>query len=109
MTVTLGSQAGGEKIMTYDRPFRCMPGGCKCCCYQEMSYFDDQAQLIGKTIEGFYMCVPQFHVVDEQNQGQYTLQMPTCCGGVCVDICAEGLCNCRIPFYLYPHGKPTRG
>jgi len=23
-------------------------------------------------------------------------------GGMCVNICAEGLCNCRIPFYIFP-------
>lgn len=25
---------------------------------------------------------------------------------MCVNICAEGLCNCRIPFYVFP---PTGG
>lgn len=32
--------------------------------------------------------------------------MPTCLGGMVVNVCAEGLCNCRIPFYVFP---PTGG
>jgi len=27
-------------------------------------------------------------------------------GGMCINICAEGLCNCRVPFYVFP---PTGG
>jgi hypothetical protein len=26
-------------------------------------------------------------------------------GGVCVDCMAEGCCNCKIPFYIYPTGS----
>jgi len=109
MTVTLGAQAGGEHIMDYDRPFRFMPAACKCCCYQEMTYADANGQEFGSTVEGFYYCVPQFHILDENKKGAYTMQMPTCCGGVCIDLCAEGCCNCRIPFYLYNHKNATRG
>lgn len=109
MTVTLGSQAGGEKIMAYDRPFRCVPGACKCCCYQEMIYTNQDNQVIGRTIEGYWYCIPQFHIEDEKNQGVFSMQMPTCMGGMCVDCCAEGCCNCRIPFYVYPHGVSERG
>jgi len=109
MTVTMGALPGGEHIMDYDRPFRCMPAACKCCCYQEMTYADADGQEFGSTVEGFYMCVPKFHILDENKKGIYTMQMPTCCGGSCVDLCAEGWCNCRIPFYLYNHEATIRG
>ena len=28
---------------------------------------------------------------------KYELQQPTCCGGLCINFFAEGLCNCKIP------------
>jgi len=59
---------------------------------------------------------------------EYKVQMPSCVGGMCVrqgklpiggdhaetlpiphrrciDCCAEGLCNCKVPFYIYPAGS----
>jgi hypothetical protein len=48
--------------------------------------------------------VPQFDILTETGTKQYAVHQPVCCGGLCVDICAEGLCNCRIPFYVYPPG-----
>ena len=36
---------------------------------------------------------------------KYIVQMPSCMGGVCVDCMAEGCCNCKIPFYIYPTGS----
>ena len=33
---------------------------------------------------------------------EYIVSPPTCVGGMCVDIFAEGLCNCRVPIYVYP-------
>ena len=35
--------------------------------------------------------------------------MPTCCGGMCVNVCAEGCCNLRIPFYIYKADNDTPG
>ena len=31
----------------------------------------------------------------------------TCMGGMCINICAEGLCNCRFPFYVFPPESGT--
>ena len=58
MTVTGGSGAGGPAIMSYDRPFRCMPSPCKCCCFQEMTFKDETGQSIGKVKEDFTWCAP---------------------------------------------------
>jgi len=33
------------------------------------------------------------------------VQMPSCVGGMCIDCCAEGLCNCKVPLYIYPAGS----
>jgi len=111
MTVTGGSGAGGPAIMSYDRPFRCMPSPCKCCCFQEMTFKDETGQSIGKVKEDFTWCVPHFTTYkdDAETQPEFQIQMPTCCGGMCIDVCAEGLCNCRIPFYVYPAGELQRG
>ena len=37
------------------------------------------------------------------------MQQPSCCGGMCVDCMAEGCCNCKIPFYIYPPGAGDKG
>jgi len=104
-----GIDENGSQVMSYDRPFKCYAGSCKCCCYQEMTFFDYDSQPIGSIKEQFYCCVPLFTIFDEAEQPQYRVMQPTCCGGACVDCCAEGLCNCRIPFYIYgPDGPLER-
>merc|ERR1711998_300446 len=41
---------------------------------------------------------------------QYTVQQPSCLGGMCPNCMAEGCCNCKIPFYVYKPGiDPTDG
>ena len=54
-------------------------------------------------------CVPHFTTYkdDAETQPEFQIQMPTCCGGMCIDVCAEGLCNCRIPFYVYAPRPPA--
>jgi len=109
MDMFVGKDDSGAKIMSYDRPFRMQAAGCKFCCFQEMSFFNEKEQPIGKIMEACYLCVPYFNVTDAQEQLQYRVQMPTCAGGMCVDCFAEGCCNCRIPFYVYgPDGPMTR-
>jgi len=112
MDIRMGSMtAQGPQVMSYTRPFQCLQvGPCKCCCYQQMSFMDGTSQPIGEIKEDFYLCcVPSFTITDPQGAEQYSLQMPTCCAGLCVDIFAEGLCNCRIPFYIYPPKNTQRG
>jgi len=92
-------------VLTFTRPFRCNMGNCKCCCYQQVMV-DHYGQPLGGVIETCWYCVPNFHTykgVDGQDP-EYQIHMPTCCGGMCVNVCAEGCCNCRIPFYMYPIG-----
>jgi len=98
----MGKDDTGAKVMSYDRPYRFAAGSCKVCCFQEMSFFDEKQQPIGMIKEPCYMCVPYHTIFDESEQPQFRVQMPTCCGGMCVDCCAEGCCNMRIPFYIYP-------
>jgi len=105
----MGKDDTGAKVMSYDRPYRFAPGPCKCFCFQQMDFFDEKDQPIGKVMEPFYLCVPFFNVMDEKEQVQYRVQMPTCCGGMLVDCCAEGCCNMKIPFYIYgADGDMTR-
>ncbi len=46
-------------------------------------------------------------ISDAQGNPLYKVHSPTCCMGMCVDICAEGNpcfgkgC-CKVPFYIYP-------
>lgn len=96
------------KFAVYDRPLRCSVGFCKCCCYQEITSTAD-GKIIGSTIETMQACVPKLAVKDAQGDIKYLLHMPTCCGGMCIDVCAGGCCSCKIPFYLYDPAQDEPG
>mmetsp|Transcript_42463 Transcript_42463/g.96668 ORF Transcript_42463/g.96668 Transcript_42463/m.96668 type:complete len:257 (+) Transcript_42463:95-865(+) len=102
MNVTQGGAPGGPMIAQFFRPLRCGIGPMKCCCYQEVMHKDALGVPIGSTTEGQYCFVPKFTITDAQGNPEYLLSQPTCVGGACVDIFAEGLCNCRVPFYVFP-------
>ena len=109
MNLSEGAEAGGALVARYDRPLRCAHGPAKCCCYQEIATLDAAGAPAGRTVETCYCCVPQFHVEKPDGTVEYKLSQPTCCGGMCVNICAEGCCNCRIPFYIFPASASTSG
>lgn len=95
----------GAEILHIDRPFKCGVGNCKCCCYQEAT-FSSGGQEIGKIKETCWYCIPTFEVLDHNEAPVYKLRPPTCCGGLCVNICAEGNpCGkgcCKVSFRVYP-------
>jgi hypothetical protein len=103
MHLSKGGAPGGEKIASFERAFGCPLQPCKCCCFQEIVAFRAGTKA-GSVVEGTYCCVPTFKVIKTDGTHQYDIHQPTCCGGCCVDVCAEGCCNCRIPFYIYPPG-----
>jgi hypothetical protein len=109
MNLSEGAEAGGAPIAKYSRPLRCATGPGKCCCYQEMAMFDVSGVPAGSTVETCYCCVPQFNVIKPNGTVEYKLSQPTCCGGMFVNLCAEGFCNCRIPFYIFNADSPTSG
>ena len=86
-----------------------MVGNCKCCCYQEMTFTNDAGAPIGAIKEDCWYCLPSFTIYAEDQTPQYTVKMPSCCGGLCIDLCAEGCCNCKIPFYIYGADNTERG
>lgn len=92
----------GEKLAYYERPMKCLLGNFKCCCHQEITAFDGNGRKTGMVKEKMWYCVPGFALYSAEDQHLYDISMPTCFGGLCVDVCAEGLCNCRIPFYYFP-------
>jgi len=92
---------GTTTVMSYDRPFACPFGSCKCCCFQEMTFFDDSNQPIGSIKEDCWYCVPSMSVNDKAGTKVYGISMPRCCNGMCVNCCAEGCCNLRIPYYIF--------
>jgi len=109
--LVMGQDKDSEKVnnllpavLEFSRPFRCRAASMKCCCYQEVIATDSNKKLLGGIKEQFWCCVPKFTVYGADLNPVYDLHQPTCCGGQCVDCCAEGCCNCRIPFYLYPSG-----
>ena len=106
INVTQGAEAGGPQVAKFERPFRLPMGACKCCCYQEVLSTMPTGQANGSVVETFWMFVPMLNVVGPGGDVEYKISMPTCMGGLCVNIFAEGLCNCRIPFYIF---KPDSG
>ena len=102
-TVSLGDQPGGPVIMSMHRPFSCLCH-CQCCCHQKMFLMDGNNQHLGKAEVPFFCCVPVVTLHDQQGRHQYNIHHPTCCGGCCMDPCAEGCCNCKVPFYIYNPG-----
>lgn len=104
-----GQDINAPAILTFHRPFRCIAGGGKCCCYQEVNVAagpkaEEGGTPLGKAIEGFYCCVPSFKTVTADGTHEYDFHQPTCCGGMMVNCCAQGCCNCRIPFLIYKAG-----
>lgn len=107
--ITVSEGKGGKLHSTHERPCACPMGNCKCCCFQELKVLDAAGIPIGGIIEDTWYCVPSFKVVNADQTTQYMMHQPTCCGGMCVDICAEGCCSCRIPFHFYIPGQQDKG
>ena len=80
-------------------------GGCKCCCYQEMT-ITSGGQELGSIKEDYYYCVPSFQTFDPSGNPVYKIHPPTCCGGCCPNCCTEGNpCGkgcCKVPFWVFP-------
>jgi hypothetical protein len=96
------SSTSGPIVTSFNRPLKLPMGNMKCCCYQELEILDKGTQPIGTVREICWYCVPAMNVYKPDGNAEYHISPPTCFGGMCVDLCAEGLCNCRIPVYLYP-------
>lgn len=99
-----GADINGPTFLEFERPFRCMPGACKCCCFQEVMVSDGNKASLGGIREVCWYCVPNYQLYKTPESPEYDLHMPTCCGGMMVNLCAQGCCNCRIPFYFYKPG-----
>jgi hypothetical protein len=100
------------EIVTVDRPFKCAAGGCKCCCYQEATFFSNNNEL-GTMKETCWFCVPSFKIYDHQNNYVYLIHPPTCLGGCCINPCAEGNpCGkgcCKQSFRIYDASVGNQG
>jgi len=97
-------------FLQVERPIRCTYSPCKCCCFQEVAAYhynatefrenDGRGPLLGRITEApMNLCVPRFNVTDDMGQETHVIAPPTCMGGQCVDMCAEGF-SCRIPFHV---------
>jgi hypothetical protein len=108
--VTVVKEVNTEaELLTVKRPCACAPGACKCCCYQTASFSSGGVPL-GSIKENCYYCVPQYKIRDDQGKDVYTVHPPTCCGGCCVNCCAEGNpCTrkgcCKASFRMYAPGQ----
>jgi hypothetical protein len=113
MTLSHGDRAGGAIIATFKRPFACAAAPCKCCCFQQIQAKSATGVDLGKTVETCWYCVPNFEIRKPDGSKEFRVHQPTCCGGMCVNICAGGCCKCRVPFEIYdsedkPVGEITK-
>mmetsp|Transcript_50869 Transcript_50869/g.122628 ORF Transcript_50869/g.122628 Transcript_50869/m.122628 type:complete len:231 (-) Transcript_50869:378-1070(-) len=92
------------EVVTVERPCQCCVSSCKCCCYQTATMTSGGAKL-GSIQETCWWCVPSFRVFDHEGKQIYLVHAPTCCGGLCVNCCAEGNpCGkgcCKSSFRVY--------
>ena len=95
------SSTSGPMVTSFHRYCKMPLHHCKCCCYQKLEIFEKGTQSIGSVQENCWVCVPSFNVYKPDGEAEYLLSPPTCCDGMCIDIFAEGLCNCRIPMYVF--------
>ena len=93
----------GQKGLT------CGVAACSCCFNPYLDLFSGQNEPMGKVTVPFFFCIPAYKVFNDQNVQEYDIHMPTCCGGMCVNCCAQGCCNCKIPFYIYRPDQTDRG
>ncbi|CAM9706691.1 unnamed protein product [Heterosigma akashiwo] len=99
--ITVGNQAGGPVLMSMKKPVACGLGPCECCFIPTIDFLNSGGESLGGASVPFYFCIPNIKVAGPDGTPDYHVHMPTCCGGVCVNCMAEGLCNCKIPFYIY--------
>jgi hypothetical protein len=94
----------GEHFVQYNHEVLCLPGMCKCCCYQEVVAQNGHGVPLGSTKETCYLCIPTYDVLNAEALVDYKVHMPICMG--CLpDICADGLCTSPFStFYIY---RPT--
>jgi len=106
--MTVKEKGTDAELLSMDRPFKCPICPCKCCCsccYQSMT-MTSGGQPIGSIKEQCFCCVPRFTAYDGEGKELYKMHQPTCCGGCCINCCAEGNpCGrgcCKASFRIYP-------
>ena len=105
-TIWSGSkEAKGAVVMTMEKAWTCPAGPCMCCLPPAISYTLLDGSPLGSADVPMFFCLPKIAVKDKSGQDEYAIQQPSCMGGLCVDVFAEGCCNCKIPFYIYPAGS----
>lgn len=109
ITASEGGVSGGKTHSFHERALACPLMNLKCCCFQRLEAKDHNGIFLGAVEETCWMCVPTFQVVKQDLEVQYHIHQPTCCGGMCVDLCSEGCCSCRIPFHVYAPGREEKG
>lgn len=111
-TVWMGNGVADDAntVMSMQKGWTCPMQPCNCyyCFDPYLDMNDGAGQPLGKVKVPWFFCIPQYVVTDENKNVDYHVHMPTCCGGCCVDLCAEGCCNCKIPFYVYKPDQKDR-
>lgn len=105
-TVWTGTKDSHDQtIMKMNKGLTCNAAPMTCCCIPKLNFTDEKGGALGSADVPCYFCLPGMSVKDPEGKVEYILQQPSCMGGLCVDVCAEGLCNCKIPVYIYPPGS----
>lgn len=109
-TIWMGTKdAKGGVVLKLHKDLTCGVASCQCCCNPAISFMYGDDSKLGSADVPFFFCLPKISVKGPEGTEEYSVQMPSCMGGICVDCMAEGCCNCKIPFYIYPPGKGAKG
>ena len=99
----------GMPIMTGTKGLTCALSPCGCCCNPYLDLTTGDNLPLGKVTVPFFCCIPAYKIADAQGQPEYEIHQPTCCCGMCINICSGGCCNCRIPYHIYTPGQADKG
>jgi hypothetical protein len=97
----VSGKKGGPQVANFHRPCSCLIAPLKCCCHQRIDITDASKTHVGSVVESCWFFIPSFNVLGADRRAHLTIQPPTCCCGLCVDYCADGCCNRRIPLYVF--------
>jgi len=100
-----------DELIEINRPYKmCSLCPAKPCCRQETVVFSGEADL-GEIQETCWFCVPQYKVLNHDDEVVYIIHPPTCCGGCCIDFFTEGNpcphCCCLVPCRIYTAGATS--
>lgn len=101
MHVSMGADAGGNRLVEYHKEMSLSARSC--CCLPALTTKKPDGTELNKSTNVFMCCspIPQFSFQEPPGTELYRIHPPLCCGGFCIK-CEFGKGRCgTLPFYFY--------